>query len=130
VKFCTENILEVVSIFERCEERDNELPIGDNSVFGTFSPNQLELLLIESINQNEPVEFRATAYWALGKRYNNNLIPKFKAWLSQEVMSLEDEAVYQILIALDNIGEPAFGSDRDGRQSLAARQFTRCRLCA
>ena len=65
---------------------------------------------------------RAVAYWALSKRYDKALIPDFKNWLKIELASKDKTAVYQILIALDNVDEPVFGKDRDG--GYAAHETT------
>ena len=57
---------------------------------------------------------RISAYWALGKRFNENLIPFFKKWLRKEVDLGDEQAVYQLLISLGNLGEPVFNPDREG----------------
>jgi hypothetical protein len=56
---------------------------------------------------------RAQAYWALGKKLDPALLPFFREKLRLELCR-DMFAVYQILIALDDLGEQPFGSDRNG----------------
>lgn len=57
---------------------------------------------------------RATAYWALGKWHSIEMLPFFRTSLCAE-LERDVDAVYQILIALDNLNEPVFGNDRRGQ---------------
>jgi len=66
-------------------------------------------------------EFRSTAFWALGKSYDFNLLEFFRHHLSREVK--RDVAVaYQIMIALDNLSEPVWQPDRRSF-SIAEREL-------
>jgi hypothetical protein len=56
---------------------------------------------------------RQQAYWALGKKRDTGLIPFFRAQLRLELRR-DMIAAYQIMIALQDVGEPTFGSDRSG----------------
>jgi hypothetical protein len=56
---------------------------------------------------------RAQAYWALGKKLDRTLLPFFREKLRLELCR-DRFAAYQILIALDDLGEQPFGSDRSG----------------
>lgn len=56
---------------------------------------------------------RGQAYWALGKKLDRALLPFFREKLRLE-LSRDMFAAYQILIALDDLGEQPFGSDRSG----------------
>ena len=56
---------------------------------------------------------RGQAYWALGKKLDHALLPYFREKLRLELRR-DMFAVYQILIALDDLGEEPFGSDRSG----------------
>ncbi len=62
----------------------------------------------------EDVEQRISAYWALSKRADIALIPKFQNWLKQELSSGSSDTIFQIMIALDNFDEPVFSPDREG----------------
>ena len=77
---------------------------------------ELEQVILDGLNNglytNE--ETRISAYWALSKRYNQELIPAFKKWLKTEIDLKDHNAVYQLLIALDNLEEPVFNADRKG----------------
>ncbi|MCP4290781.1 MAG: hypothetical protein GY780_02980 [bacterium] len=67
-----------------------------------------------SEDYSEDISFRSEAYWALSKRFDNTLIPFFRARLKNELSVPGVPAVFQLMIALDNINEPVFGKDRDG----------------
>jgi hypothetical protein len=56
---------------------------------------------------------RSSAYWALGKAHQRLLIPFFVDRLFAEI-SKDFDSVYQIMIALDNLGERIFSADRTG----------------
>ena len=56
---------------------------------------------------------RQQAYWALGKKRDSGLIPFFRDQLRLELRR-DMIAAYQIMIALQDIDEPTFGSDRSG----------------
>lgn len=62
-------------------------------------------------------DYRAQAYWALGKRFDRELIPFFRERLAAE-MREEPSVFYQIMIALDNLEEPVFSEARNGSYSV------------
>lgn len=57
--------------------------------------------------------YRQTAYWALGKLHDPGLLPFFEKQLHLELQR-DLLAVYQIMIALDNLDEPVFSDERPG----------------
>jgi hypothetical protein len=57
---------------------------------------------------------RQQAYWALGKKRDPSLIPFFRDRLSLELRR-DMIAVYQIMIALEDLDEPIFTQERSGR---------------
>ena len=119
MKFTEENLLDIALIFEQANGNvlnSGDVAIVNNSGFIQFTPEELESMLIDSIADSEP-EQRSRVYWVLGKRYNHNLLPKFKDWLKLEVATDNVQVIYQLLIALDNLEEPVFGKDRDGSYS-------------
>ena len=59
-------------------------------------------------------ELRLSAYWALSKRFDKNLLPFFRNQLEVEIEVEGAPAVFQLLIAIDNLAEPVFGTDRNG----------------
>jgi hypothetical protein len=61
--------------------------------------------------------YRTQAYWALGKRFDRELIPFFRERLAAEMLD-DPSIVYQIMIALDNLGEPVFSKARSGSYSI------------
>lgn len=62
-------------------------------------------------------ELRSTAYWALGKKVDMDLIPFFVQRLKIELTE-HIQAAYQIMIALDCLGESVFGKDRNGKYTF------------
>lgn len=71
--------------------------------------------IVETLSEDysEEISFRSEAYWALSKRFDKTLIPFFQARLEKELAIPGVPAVFQLLIALDNLTEPVFGTDRD-----------------
>ena len=59
---------------------------------------------------------RSSAYWALGKRRDPRDIAPLVAALRRE-LPRDADSVYQILIALENLGEPVFPPEQRGRSS-------------
>lgn len=68
--------------------------------------------------------YRQHAYWALGKLFDANLIPFFKERLAEELRR-DLIAVYQILIALDNLEQPVFSEGRDGSVAMHEYEMNR-----
>jgi len=119
MKFSDENLLDMALIF--AQENGNKLDDSDSlliekSGLTGFSPEELASMLIQSIEDAED-EYRARTYWVLGKRFDTELIPLFNEWLESEIQRGEHHLVYQILIALDNLEIPVFGTDRNGSYS-------------
>lgn len=67
--------------------------------------------LIDSESKSD-MRDRGQAYWALGKKQDHALLPYFRSKLELELRR-DMFAVHQILIALDDLGEHPFGSDRN-----------------
>ncbi len=59
---------------------------------------------------------RSSAYWALGKHRDPHDLAPLVAALRRELFRDADVA-YQILIALDNLGEPVFPPEQRDRSS-------------
>lgn len=117
MNFTRENILDIALIFE--EANGNTLDANDvllvkNSGLSDLPVSEVERMLVESITQDKSPEYRGSAYWALGKRNNKKLLPEFKIWLANEIESNNAGALYQLLIALDNLEEHVFGEARGG----------------
>ncbi|MBF0695392.1 MAG: hypothetical protein IR153_10095 [Flavobacterium sp.] len=53
-------------------------------------------------------ELRNSAYWSLSKLNKDELIPQFQKWLRQEFEKRNATEVYQLSIALNNLGERVF----------------------
>lgn len=86
----------------------------------TYNVDHLEKIIVDGLNKTVDTnsDLRISAYWALSKRFNRNLIPSFKGWLKSELDEGNGAAIYQILIALGDMGEPVFNVDREGGSSV------------
>lgn len=93
-----------------------ETRIIDTSKVKGVSPVILVNAIIESFKEANPgdISYRTSAYWALSKRFDKKLIPFFQKQLELELTIEGIPAVFQLLIALDNLTEPVFGKDRNG----------------
>lgn len=112
-----DNLFVVALIFEQANGNllgENDILLIENSGLSNCSAELLEAMLVEALNTERSPSYRSTAYWALSKRFNRELIPVFKKWMGEELQNQESAAVYQLLIALDNLEEPVFGEDRNG----------------
>ena len=78
-------------------------------------PKELEKIIIEGLNSNfyKGTKIRTSAYWALSKRSNSELIPNFTKWMRMEFEKRNTGALFQLMIALDNLEEPIFHTDRN-----------------
>jgi len=78
--------------------------------------SNLEKIILDGINSGlyKDNQSRTSAYWALSKRFNNELIPNFKKWLQFEIENGNSGPLFQLMIALDNIEEPVFHEARSG----------------
>lgn len=115
MKFSRNSLLDIALIFEQANGNvlnDSDSLLIKESGLTEHSPEELESLLINSIKESES-EYRGTVYWVLGKRFNNTLIPIFNEWLEFELSLSEDNSIFQILIALDNMETQVFGEDRN-----------------
>ena len=119
MKLTTIQIEAAVYIFEKengslKNDYDEKVIIESKLVSGNSA--ELEKIILDGLNIGYYVEDgdRCLAYWALSKRFNKKLVPAFRKWLKQEVEKNNYNAVYQLLIALENVGEYVFGPDRKG----------------
>lgn len=116
-----ENLLVTALIFEQANGNrlgENDIQVIEAAGLSGASAELLEEALLEALNAERPSAYRSTAYWALSKRFNRELIPYFMKWMKKELENSEPGAVYQLLIALDNVEEPVFGKDRNGSVSV------------
>ena len=81
-----------------------------------IEPTELKTVIVDGLNNGlySDLEDRISAYWSLSKIHDMDLIPEFKKWLKIELDKQDPNGVYQLLIALGNMGEPVFNKDRDG----------------
>ena len=79
-----------------------------------LKPGELEKIIVEGLNSNfyKGTKIRTSAYWALSKQFNAELIPDFKKWLEMEINKNNAGVVFQLMIALDNLEEPIFNKER------------------
>jgi len=90
-----------------------ELGEIDASGIGDVDPELLarELRYLITKEHKGDSRDRQQAYWALGKKQDPDLIPFFREQLRLEVRR-DMIAAYQIMIALQDIGETTFHTDR------------------
>ena len=133
VKFEIDQFDAIAYIFETANGNtlgDYENRVIDASGFKDTPPQELVDDILSSFREGNPddIEYRLSAYWALSKRFDKNLLPFFRKQLEVEIeieVEIEVEVeveveveeapgVFQLLIAIDNLAEPAFGTDRNG----------------
>jgi len=90
------------------------------SILTKYNVDHLEKIIVDGLNNAiyTNSDIRVAAYWALSKRFNRNLIQSLKGWLKSELDKRDGAAIYQIMIALGNMGEPVFNIDRQGGSSM------------
>ena len=105
-----------------------ETDIIEESGLETVPPDDLAHTLwhwLATSGADSPL--RSSAYWALGKRRDPRDVAPLIAALRRELLR-DADATYQILIALENLGEPVFPpqqrerSSRDHEPNRAAAQ--------
>ena len=86
---------------------------------GSVEADRLARELVASVREDAEDEpgYRGSAYWALGKRCDRELVPFFRERLAVE-LGRDVQAVYQILIALEDAGEEVFSPARSSRSVL------------
>ena len=119
VKFEIDQFDAIAYIFETANGNtlgDYENRVIDASGFKDTPPQELVDDILSSFREGNPddIEYRLSAYWALSKRFDKNLLPFFRKQLEVEIEVEEAPGVFQLLIAIDNLAEPAFGTDRNG----------------
>ena len=83
----------------------------------TMPPDDLAQILWHWLaTEGADSPLRGPAYWALGKRRDPRDVAPLIAALRRE-LPRDPDVVYQILIALENLGEPAFPPDQRERSS-------------
>ena len=119
MKFETDQFDAIAYIFETANGNtpgDYETRVIDASGFRDTPPQELVDDILGSFREGDPddVEYRLSAYWALSKRFDKNLLPFYRKQLEVEIEVEGAPAVFQLLIAIDNLDEPVFGTDRHG----------------
>jgi len=110
------NLRAAAYIFERANgyelqdyQRDEIKKAGyDNKAASILA---LEIINLLKCHNDMDSDSRITAYWALGKRQDKNLLNFFQESLNEETAK-DIRVAYQIMIALEDIGENIFGKDR------------------
>ena len=120
MKLTNEQFAEAAFIFEKANgitHSDYEKQIIEDSELTKFKPIELEQIIVDGLNsgiyKNE--DERVSGYWSLSKIGNQNLIAEYKKWLRTELEKENGIAVFQILVGLDRLEEPAFNENRTGR---------------
>ena len=120
MKLTNEQFTEAGFIFEKANGNSHseyEKQIIAESELAKFKPTELEQIIVDGLNsgiyKNE--DERVSGYWSLSKIGNRNLIAEYKKWLRTELENENGIAVFQILVGLDRLDEPAFHKKRTGR---------------
>src|SRR5258708_7500464 len=118
MRFPQEAIAAAAFAFEAA--RGNELGEFEETKIAKYGltnvdPDVIARELIPSVRDESKSDsaYRQQAYWALGKKFDASLLPFFTEALRLEV-ERDLDATYQIMIALDNLGEPVFSAARPG----------------
>ena len=120
MKLTNHQFTEAAFIFEKANgnsHSDFEKEIIAESELTKFKPTELEQIIVDGLNAGiyKNQDERVSGYWSLSKIGNRNLITDFKKWLNAELESENVIAIFQILVALDRLEEPAFHKNRNGR---------------
>ena len=120
MKLTNDQFEEAAYIFEKANgnsHSDYEKKIIAESELKDMSIDKLEKIIVDGLNSNiyKTESQRTSAYWSLSKIGNHNLISDFKYWLELELKNDQKTTIFQILIALENLGEPVFHDKRTGR---------------
>jgi len=89
-------------------------------------PDELALTIRESITSDDAdPAYRQSAYFALAKKSDDDLLPFFRERLRAEFDAGELDACYQLMFALEDLGEDVFPVGREapsapGRQDVVA----------
>ena len=120
MKLTNEQFTEAGFIFEKTNgnsHSDYEKQIIAESELTKFKPTELEQIIVDGLNSGiyENEDERVSGYWSLSKINNRNLIAEYRKWLRTELQKENGIAVFQILVGLDRLEEPAFNESRTGR---------------
>jgi hypothetical protein len=120
MKLTFEQFTEAGFIFEKengNSHSDYENQIISESELIKFTTKEMEGIIVEGINTGtyENEDERVNGYWSLSKIGNPNLIEKYKKWLLIELENANSIAVFQLLICLDKLEQPAFHKKRNSR---------------
>lgn len=122
MKLTIEQLEELAYIFEKANgyhHSEYEKKIIAKSELKDLSVPELEKIIVDGLNSNiyKTESERITAYWSLLKIGNQKLIPYFKKWLEIEIENEYKTTIFQILVALDSLGESPFCEKRTGRSA-------------
>jgi hypothetical protein len=84
-----------------------EISAIEKAGLAAASPNAVADDIWRALGTSKPNDYRASAYWALGKLARKADKPRFVAALRVELQQ-DGRVAYQIMIALANLGEPVF----------------------
>jgi hypothetical protein len=115
--FKNEQFVAIAFLFEKGNGNtpsEYEESVINHSKLKDIPIEQLEAFIVEGLHENayKIERTRTSAYWALSERNNPELIPHFKVWLQNELDTKKNTAAFQLMIALDKLGEPVFHPDR------------------
>lgn len=136
MRFSEEAIPAAIYVFEKENGREldrYEAGEVEKHGFETIDPQVLVRGLRGELENERNIpnsRYRNFCYFALGKRYDNDLLKFFRESLKKELMR-DMESAYQIMIALDNLEEQIFtresvsNTDYDENRADAERYLTK-----
>ena len=99
---------------------DFRIEVIATSQLPATNPDDLAEQIINGIESGSYIteSSRGSAYWALSKRFDAELIPLFRKWLRNELKLENEGGLFQLMIALNNLDEPVFHKERSGFSSF------------
>jgi hypothetical protein len=110
MQFLRQNIEVAAYLFEKSHGSQldpKELSVIENAGLTTPSPDIIANAIWSALEEPQDIDYRMAAYWALGKLARKEDKWKFINALEAEIKG-QMHVAYQIMVALDNMGEPIF----------------------
>ena len=130
MRFSEDAIPAAAFVFERANGKElgpHEIGEIEKHGFETIDPELLVKGLRKELESERNVpdsRYRNSCYWALGKRFDSELLPFFRESMKKE-LKRDMESTYQIMIALDNLDEEIFS-----RESVSITDYDENRMDA
>lgn len=130
MRFSEDAIPAAAFVFKRANGNElgpHEIGEIEKHGFETIEPELLVKGLRTELERESNVpdsRYRNSCYWALGMRFDTDLLPFFQDSLKKE-LKRDMESTYQIMIALENLDEEIFS-----RESVSITDYDKNRMDA